>query len=457
MAPKMRRPVSPARGTSMDGWQIDSGRPLPGPAPRRTLFMRAGEWLVIFVLLTSFYVKSEQGQDQPTPYDMMMAGTVALMFLLGLRFPRGLGWPVALWGLVVIGFGIGAVNALYIDRVRPALMVTIYLIGTFIFFAAYIYADPVRRFTQVMWAYTFAASFAAATGIIGYFALLPGAEIFTEFGRATGTFNDPNVFGPFLVAPILFLGMKLSRAQSLGSVWMVAPFGLLVLALLLSFSRGAWGNLLFSGLIFFVLTLATSTSARQTMRLIGFAILTALVGIGIIGVALSNPKVSSLFEERASLTQSYDTDPEDGRFEGQARAFRMVLERPLGLGPSQWAVINNLDTHNVYLHILVAGGFLSGFAFVGFLLLTLVRGWRAIGRGGPETGLLIVVYAAFCGHIAEAVIIDIDNWRHFYLLLGVLWGAVLAIEARGRAVRPIFLPRARSPLSPSPEGAGFRV
>lgn len=439
----------------MDGWQIDSGRPAPGTTPRRTLFMRAGEWIVILVLLTSFYVKSEQGQDQPTPYDMMMAGTVALMFLLGLRFPRGLGWPAALWGLVVIGFGVGAINALYIDRVRPSLMVTVYLIGTFLFFASYIYADPVRRFTQVMWAYTAAALVAAAAGIVGYFGLLPGAEIFTVFGRASGTFNDPNVFGPFLIAPILFLALKLSRAQSLQSLWMVAPLGLLVLALLLSFSRGAWGNLLFAGGLFFVLTLATSTSARQTMRLVGFGILTAVIGIGVIGVALSSPKVSSLFEERASLTQSYDTDPEHGRFEGQARAFRMVLDRPLGIGPSQWAVINNLDTHNVYLHVLVAGGFLSGLAFVALLIVTLVRGWRAIGRGGPETGLLIVVYAAFAGHIAEAVIIDIDNWRHFYLLTGLLWGALLAIEARGRAPRAILMPRARAAAPRLPEGAGF--
>ncbi len=201
----------------------------------------------------------------------------------------------------------------------------------------------------------------------------------------------------------------------------------------------------------------SSTAARRTMRLIGFGILVALVGIGVIGVALSNPKVSSLFEERASLTQSYDIDPEHGRFEGQARAFRAVLERPLGLGPSQWAVINNLDTHNVYLHVLVAGGFLSGLAFIAFLLMTLVRGWRAIGRGGPETGLLIVVYAAFAGHLGEAVIIDIDNWRHFYLLTGLLWGALLAIEARGRAPRAILLPRARAAIAGTPEGAGFRA
>lgn len=415
--------------------------------------MRLGEWLLILVLLTSFYVKSEQGQDQPTPYDVLMVATVCLLFLFGLRLPRGLGWPAALWGLVVIGYGIGAMNALYFDKVKPSLMVTVYLIGSFLFFVSFVYADPARRLTQIFWAYTAAASIAACFGVGGYFGVLPGGDAFLTYGRATGTFNDPNVFGPFLIAPILFLGWQLSRAQSLRSLWMAAPLGLLVLGLLLSFSRGAWGNLLLSGGIFFVMTLATSRSSRQTFRLVGFGALAALVMVGVVAVALSSPKVSALFTERAALTQDYDTDPQHGRFESQARAFEMTLKQPLGIGPAQWAIINNLDTHNVYLHVLVAGGFLSGLAFIAFLLLTTVRGWRALSIESPAQGMLIVAYAAFIGHIAEAVIIDIDNWRHFYLLLGMVWGTVLAVEQRGVARVPIRVPR---PVLASAD-AGFQA
>lgn len=441
----------------MDGWQIDSGRRVPSGAARRSLSVYLGEVLVIAVLLTSFYVKSDPAQDNPTPYDLLMAGTVALMFLFGLRLPRGLGWPAALWGLVVIGFVIGGFNAIYIDRVRPSLMTTIYLIGTFIFFVSWVYTDPLRRVTQVMWAYTAAATFAATAGVAGYFGLFPGSEIFTQYGRATGTFNDPNVFAPFLVAPVLFLAMKLSRAASLRDLWMALPFGLLVLAVFLSFSRGAWGNLAFAGLLFFVLTLTTSQSAKQAMRLIGFGALSALIGLVVILVALSDPKVSELFMQRASLTQSYDIDPELGRFESQARAFQMVLENPLGIGPAQWAMINGLDTHNVYLHVLVAGGFLSGFAFIGFAILTLVRGWRAIGQGQPETGVLIVVFSAVAGHAAEAFIIDIATWRHFFLLLGVMWGAVLAIEYRVRAIQPYPVAQRRPPSLAPVRADGFLV
>jgi O-antigen ligase len=441
----------------MDGWRIDSGRRLPQVAAGRGWATYAAEILVMLVLLTSFYVKSDPSQDNPTPYDLMMAGTVALMFLFGLRLPRGLGMPAALWGFVVIGFVIGSFNAIYLDRVRPSLLVTVYLVGTFIFFTCWVYADPVRRVTQSMWAYTGAATLAAATGIAGYFGLFPGSEIFTQYGRATGTFNDPNVFGPFLVAPILFLAMKLSQAGSLKALWMAAPFGVLVLAILLSFSRGAWGNLALAGILFFVLTLATSQSAKQTMRLIGFGTLMSFLGLVVITVALADPKVSALFAERASLTQSYDTDPELGRFESQARAFQTVLEKPLGIGPAQWAIINGLDTHNVYLHVLVAGGFLSGFAFIGFLLLTLVRGWRAIGRREPETGLLIVIFAAFAGHIAEAFIIDIVTWRHFFMLMGSMWGMVLAIEFRGRAAQPILMPRMQPVMAMPARADGFQA
>jgi O-antigen ligase len=440
----------------MDGWQIDIGDRRKG-APRRPLAVLLAECLVVLVILTSFYVRSDQTQDNPSPYDLMMAGTIALLFLLGLRFPRRLGPPAAFWGLIVAGFGIGAMDALYMERVKPALMTTVYLVGSFLFFASWVYADPMRRLSQIFWAYTAAAAIAAALGIVGYFGLLPGAEIFTEYGRARGTFNDPNVFGPFLVAPVLFLAWKLSTAQSVRALWMVLPLGVLVLALLLSFSRGAWGNLLFAGLVFFGLTLSTSKSYLQTMRLIFFGALAVVVMVGVVGFALSSPKVADLFAQRASLTQSYDTDPDHGRFQSQSRALAMALEKPLGLGPAQWAMINKLDTHNVYLHILVGGGFLSGLAFIALIIVTLVRGWRAIGRDSPEQGILIVIYAAVLGHVGEAVIIDIDNWRHFYLLMGTLWGVMLAVEERGGVRRRILRMPSRGAPDIAPGASGFQT
>ncbi len=56
-----------------------------------------------------------------------------------------------------------------------------------------------------------------------------------------------------------------------------------------------------------------------------------------------------------------------------------------------------------------------------------------------------VVYAAYLGVIAEGIIIDIDHWRHYFLILGVLWGlmAVSQPYLRGTTISiiQVLLPR----------------
>ena len=40
-----------------------------------------------------------------------------------------------------------------------------------------------------------------------------------------------------------------------------------------------------------------------------------------------------------------------------------------------------------------------------------------------------MIYAAYLGTAAESTIIDTDHWRHAFLLLGVLWGLIVATQA----------------------------
>jgi hypothetical protein len=37
-----------------------------------------------------------------------------------------------------------------------------------------------------------------------------------------------------------------------------------------------------------------------------------------------------------------------------------------------------------------------------------------------------VAYATFIGLFAESIIIDSNHWRHMYLLMGMIWGLMLA-------------------------------
>lgn len=412
----------------MDGWFPGEQSNRAAPAKPFSWSERLGDALVFVVVLSSFYQKSTPGVSQPVLFDLVLIVCMGVFFLLGLKFPRGLVWPVAMWGLVLAGYSIGGMSATYIEKVTSVLQVAAYLVCAFIFFASYVFEAPDRRMRLIFNAYAIAAFVAALTGIAGYFGMIADASGFTGYGRASGTFNDPNVFGPYLIAPILYLGLRLSTARSAKALMLVPVLGVLVLALLLSFSRGAWGGFLLSAAVFVGLTLATSRSSAQTYRLVAFSAFMGLLIIGIVGVALSTPKVQELFEQRASLVQDYDVG-EAGRFDSQRRAFVMALENPLGIGPEQWAMINKLDTHNVYLNVLVAGGVLSALGFVAFLAMTFVAGKRAIFANGPGQEFLIVAYACLVGHMVEAFIIDVDNWRHLFLLFGMAWGAILATKA----------------------------
>ena len=46
------------------------------------------------------------------------------------------------------------------------------------------------------------------------------------------------------------------------------------------------------------------------------------------------------------------------------------------------------------------------------------------------------VYAAFVGLVIESAIIDIDHWRHYFLILGALWGLMAATRAHSWSRRP---------------------
>jgi hypothetical protein len=55
------------------------------------------------------------------------------------------------------------------------------------------------------------------------------------------------------------------------------------------------------------------------------------------------------------------------------------------------------------------------------------------------------IYAAYVGTIAESAIIDIDHWRHYFLILGLLWG-LRAASRQYVAAAPIAPPRSGQPL-----------
>jgi hypothetical protein len=303
----------------------------------------------------------------------------------------------------------------------------VYLYVVTFAFALFVAKRPAKHAELMLKASLAGGIFASICGTIGYFDLLPGAaELMTRYSRATGLFKDPNVFGPFLIPGFVY-AFHLVLVRPLRRALVPAlSFGLLTLGLLLSFSRGAWTAAGIALLVYGLLYLLTVGSRRARMKflamlLVGFA----AIG-GVLAAAMQVDAVANLLDQRAALTQGYDEGP-DGRFGGQQKAMRLAIDNPLGIGAQQFALLyHHEEAHNVYISMFMNAGWIGGIGFIVLMFGTTALGLREAMRRGPAQPIFIVAYGAFVGHVLEGFLIDLDHWRHLYVLLAILWGIMAA-------------------------------
>jgi O-antigen ligase len=119
----------------------------------------------------------------------------------------------------------------------------------------------------------------------------------------------------------------------------------------------------------------------------------------------------------------------------QELAVTAVLNYPHGMGPLEFARLNGQQQHNVYLQALLVYGWVGGAAYLLLLGATLFVAFRTMFLRTPWQPYLLTATAALVGEIVEGMIIDTDHWRHFFLLLGIVWGcAVATIQYRRQAL-----------------------
>ena len=394
----------------------------PVRTPQRSAFRLVATGLVGLGVFLSGFVISE-----PAPYELMLVILIAGFFLTGLPISRTVAPLLALLMAFNIGGLLALTQMMRLDGAPLYLAVSIFLALTAVFYAALIEADH-RRLKIIFRAWTAAAVITSALGILGYFHAFPGSEMFTLYDRAKGAFQDPNVFGPFIVAPGLYLihGLLtggLARAP-------LRLTGLLVIALgvFLSFSRAAWGLFLFACVAMVFVMLLKERTAAFRLKIASLSLLAGMLMIAALGIALQFPKVSNLFSSRTQLVQDYDGG-HLGRFERHRLGFQMAMERPFGIGPMMFGKIFPEDEHNIWLKSLMSYGWLGFVSYVTLLAATLFFGFRYLLRDRPWQPYLAISFIVLVGHAGIGNVIDTDHWRHFYLLLGIIWGCA-ALEHR---------------------------
>ena len=142
-----------------------------------------------------------------------MAALIAVWALFGLRISRAITPLLVLLVLFNIGGMISMTQMSNLMDTPLYLAVSLFLAFTAVFFAAVTEAQP-SLYRLIFRAWIAAAVITSTLGIIGYFGLMPGAEMFTKFERAAGAFQDPNVFGPFLALPGIYLLYLRADGQS---------------------------------------------------------------------------------------------------------------------------------------------------------------------------------------------------------------------------------------------------
>ena len=375
--------------------------------------------LVLFVtVLTSSIAFIE-----PAPHDGLMM--VLLVTCVGARvgFDRKL---IPLLLLIVLWLVGGLMSLVQVGDQTKAIQyagTSIYLGTAAVMFACLFCDGNLVRLAILRRSYILAALIATAAGYIGFFHLLPGAEIFLDNDRVSATFKDPNVYGPFLIFPIVWLLVRLLvRGVRLLDITVLM---VLVGGLLLSFSRGAWTHFVISTALGIVIVFAVTPDPRMRARIVVLGLLGAAV-VALLLVALASiSSVHDMIIDRAKAIQPYDVGP-GGRFWLQQLALGAILDNPNGLGPFEFDRIFGLQQHNVYMQGFLVYGWLGGSAYVALIAITLVLGLLTVATPTPWQYYLITAYAVFAGEALEGLIVDTDHWRHFFLVLGMVWGLAAA-------------------------------
>ncbi len=382
--------------------------------------------LLLFVtILGSPFVSIE-----PSPYEALVLVLAVGLVSVGLPIDiRHLPLILLVYALALGGL-FAVMPVLHDSDATIYYAVSIYLGISAILFACLFSADVMRRFAALRSAYILAATLAALVGTMGYFGIIPGAEAMLENGRVRATFKDPNVFGPFLVLPLLLILLQFLRGRV--SITYIVAWVIILLGLFLSFSRGAWAHFVFSAFLMVALLFATERSAKRRARIVAGVVACAVAVAAIVLLALTTNVVVDMFVERASLNQYYDTGHE-GRFARQLDGLKGAIENPNGIGPRQFGKEHGVDPHNVYINAFLSYGWIGGIAYVLLVLATLQLGFRALWRRTPWQQYLIACYATFVGVVIEGFIVDTDHWRHFFLLMGLIWGLGIAAARHERA------------------------
>jgi hypothetical protein len=410
-----------------DSYQTLTAAPATASLQRAMVWLLGASGAIVFI--------------EPSPYELVTLTAMLVFFVTGMRL-RLVFMPIALLlFLINIGYTIGAAHLLEKTEIVSWVLTSWYMAVTVLLFAMIVSEDTLVRLDLLRRGLIVGGLIAALAGIAGYLNLVPGGhDLLTLYERARGTFKDPNVLGAFLILPALFALQSVVSDRFGKACRSAVVLGIMTLAILLAFSRAAWGGLIMTSAFMLALMVLTSRSQVQRSRILVMAVAAAIIVAALLAVLLSFDSIAEMFRQRASFDQSYD-EGRFGRFGRHILGADMALDLPFGIGPLQFNKFFPEDTHNSYLNAFMSGGWISGICYPALMFTTVILGFRHVFVRVPWQRAYLAVFAAFLGTVGESFVIDTDHWRHFWMMLGAMWGMFAAAHRYTVAHQTIAVPQ----------------
>lgn len=311
-------------------------------------------------------------------------------------------------------------------------LITLYLILSWLFYIFFVTTYREKAVKILFSGYTFAAVSSAFLGLLAYFSIIPDNEILVKFGRISGFFKDPNVFGPFMIPIALYSLSKLEESNK-KTKWLIC-FLIVSISVLLSYSRAAWGCYAVALAIYYGLKFIKKPNFKILAKVVSISL---FVGI-ILYIVISIPQINQMLEVRFAV-HSYDTD----RFAKQDQALTAIPEFPLGIGPGQTEITLNYATHNGYLRVWLENGFIGFFSYLLFVISSL---FISIKRYFDTNSTLYLIAAgSIVSLLINSFVIDTIHWRHLWFILAIPWfpysinyNATNKIKRRSKKYRQVW-------------------
>jgi O-antigen ligase len=386
---------------------------------------------VAAAMLCALPLVAIQGPAHTTPMD-----GVNFMFVVGywifiLTRRETLSFPliVPFW-LICLGSCGGLFSA--IDRPRAFLVMAedVYLYTWFLTLTHFLTRRCRVDRVVVTWV-AVACGVALATVLDQHMGLFGGRFAGTDAVRASGTFENPNMFGDYLVLS-LFLAWAVAAG---GRRIFYCAVPALFLGVLATASNGAMASLVGGSL-----TMAAMDPRWWRSRRIGAVLLIAGLGLGATTIAVysGTDLATALANRKRGEVGGAAGKGMEERLPVWLDAWYDLQHNPAGVGPGNFnrdgGPVSHDDhaAHNEYVGMLVERGPLG---LIGFctILLTVLVGLYRLDRspGGRTCGLgVLQLYGALGGMAAHALVIELSHFRHTWLGFAVLYSIAAQVTAR---------------------------